>query len=200
MPTFQRAHAEQDYDSGPNGRFGNQERSLPMLLVLPNGFGPLRFRLTFGLDPHNSYLNAFGSNGWFPGGGAFFSYSLAPDIKVGFATTGNFGLSEQYDDGWVGRYYVQEATLVGLSFLPSIAAKVTDQFSVGASLNAMYGKYKNQVAINIPNALRPAKRGSLRQARTNTSCVRSSASPAPTTRPACGARSRRRSRCAIARR
>src|SRR5512139_1968669 len=73
--------------------------------------------------------------GWFPGGSAFFSYSISPDLKLGFGMTGNFGLSEKYDDNWVGRYYVQEATLIGLSFLPSIAAKVTDQFSVGASFN-----------------------------------------------------------------
>ena len=41
------------------------------------------------------------------------------------------------------------------SFLPSIAYKVTDKLSLGASLNAMYGTYKNQVAINIPDTLRP---------------------------------------------
>jgi len=50
--------------------------------------------------------------GWFPGGGAFFSYSVSPDLKFGFAMTGNFGLSEKYDEDWVGRYYVQEATLM----------------------------------------------------------------------------------------
>lgn len=57
----------QDYDAGPTGRFGNQIRSLPMLLDLPNGFGPLRFRLTFALDPHSSYINAFASYGWMGG-------------------------------------------------------------------------------------------------------------------------------------
>lgn len=79
---FERAHAEQDYDSGPNGRFGNQERSIPMLLDLPNGFGPLRFRDTFGLEPHNSYINAFASNGWL-GGFAFISLAFAT-FFVGF--------------------------------------------------------------------------------------------------------------------
>jgi long-chain fatty acid transport protein len=38
--------------------------------------------------------------------------------------------------------------MLGLSFLPSIAYKVTDKLSLGASLNAMYGIYKNEVAIN----------------------------------------------------
>ena len=59
--------AVQDYDGGHTGRFGNQLRSLPMLLDLPNGFGPLRFRLTFGLDPHSSYINGFASYGWLGG-------------------------------------------------------------------------------------------------------------------------------------
>ena len=79
---FDRAQAAQDYDSGPNGRFGNQQRSIPMLFDLPNGFGPLRFRITFGLEPHNSYINAFASNGWL-GGFAFISLTFAT-FFVGF--------------------------------------------------------------------------------------------------------------------
>jgi long-chain fatty acid transport protein len=89
-----------------------------------------------------------GSDGWLPGGGAFLSYSVSPAFKLGFALAGNFGAPLKYDDDWVGRYYVQETTLLGISLLPSIAYKVTPKLSLGASLNAMYGIYKNQVAIN----------------------------------------------------
>ena len=64
---FLRASLLHDYDVGETGRFGNQLRSLPMLLDLPNGFGPLRFRLIFGLEPHNSYINGFASYGWIGG-------------------------------------------------------------------------------------------------------------------------------------
>jgi len=91
---------------------------------------------------------AVGSNGWFLGGGPFLSYSLSPDLKLGFALTGNFGAPLEYDKDWVGRYYAQKATMLGISFLPSIAYKITDKLSLGASLNAMYGIYENQVAIN----------------------------------------------------
>ncbi len=77
-----RATVTQDYDEGPTGRFGNQLRSLPMLLELPNGFGPLRFRLTFGLEPHNGFINAFASNGWL-GGFAFIGLTLMTGF-VGF--------------------------------------------------------------------------------------------------------------------
>jgi len=101
-----------------------------------------------------------GENGWFLGGGPFYSYSVSPDLKLGFALTGNFGMPLNYDDNWAGRYYVQEATLLGISLLPSIAYKVNDKLSVGATLNAMYGIFRNQVAIN--NVLPGYQDGTLR--------------------------------------
>jgi long-chain fatty acid transport protein len=73
---------------------------------------------------------------------------VSPKLKLGFALAGNFGAPLKYDNDWVGRYYVQETTLLGVSFLPSLAYKVTPKLSLGASLNAMYGTYKNKVAIN----------------------------------------------------
>jgi O-antigen ligase len=79
---FQRASVTQDYDEGPNGRFGNQIHSIPTLLESPNGMGPLRFRLTYGIEPHNSYVNAFASNGWL-GGFAFISLAVST-FFVGF--------------------------------------------------------------------------------------------------------------------
>jgi long-chain fatty acid transport protein len=75
---------------------------------------------------------AVGSGGWFGGGGGFLSYSVSPDLKLGFAMTGNFGAPLIYDDDWVGRYYVQEGTLLGLSFVPAIAYRVSESLSVGA--------------------------------------------------------------------
>ncbi len=94
-----------------------------------------------------------GQSGWFPGGGVFASYTASPDLKLGVAFTGNFGMPLNYDDNWVGRYYVQQATMLGLSFMPTAAYKINDKLSVGAGLNAMYGIYKNQVAINNVNPL-----------------------------------------------
>ena len=72
-----RASLSQDYDVGELGRFGAQLRSLPMLLDLPFGFGPLQFRNHFyGEDPHNVYLNAFASYGWI-GGLSFAALTVA---------------------------------------------------------------------------------------------------------------------------
>ena len=64
---LQRAALTQEYDQGETGRFGNQLRSLPLLLERFGGFGPLRFRLVFGLEPHNSYIGAFANGGWIGG-------------------------------------------------------------------------------------------------------------------------------------
>jgi len=86
--------------------------------------------------------------GWFPGGGLFYSHSLSPDLKLGMAVTGNFGSALKYDAGWVGRYRAQEGTLLGVSLLPSIASRVNENLSLGASLNVMYGKFDNKVAVN----------------------------------------------------
>jgi hypothetical protein len=69
---LQRASLLQEYDAGETGRFGNQLRSIPLLLENPLGFGPTLFRQIFGQDPHNVYMNAFSSYGWLGG----FSYLL----------------------------------------------------------------------------------------------------------------------------
>lgn len=117
-----------------------------------------KFSIDSGTSPELGGINggyAAGSGGWFPGGSAFFTYNVSPQVTLGLGLAGNFGSALKYDDDWVGRYYVQQATILGMSILPSIAYKVNDKLSLGASVNAMYGIYKQQVAINIPDALRP---------------------------------------------
>jgi hypothetical protein len=78
---LERASLTQDYDAGETGRFGNQFRSFPMLLERAAGFGPLRFRLVFGLDPHNSYIGAFANGGWI--GGLLFLLIVGTTVWIG---------------------------------------------------------------------------------------------------------------------
>jgi hypothetical protein len=78
-----RASLNQYYDVGETGRFGDQLRSLPMLLELPFGFGPLQYRNHFqGTDPHNVYINAFASYGWI--GGLFFAAFTVATVYIGW--------------------------------------------------------------------------------------------------------------------
>jgi long-chain fatty acid transport protein len=111
-------------------------------------YGDYGFSIGSGTSP--GLGNGDGGNpiGWFPGGSAFLSYSATSDLKFGFGMAGNFGLAQEYDDNWVGRYYTQETTLLGMSLLPSAAYRVSDKFSVGLSLNIMYGMIKQQMAVN----------------------------------------------------
>jgi long-chain fatty acid transport protein len=94
---------------------------------------------------------AFASDGYVPGGGAFAVHRLTPEVTVGFSVAGNFGSMLDYDDDWAGRYRVQDADLLGISFVPSIAYRVNDRLSLGGGINAVYGIFDQQVAIN--NAL-----------------------------------------------
>jgi O-antigen ligase len=77
-----RATLAKDYDSGQFGRFSNQINAIPMLLERPFGFGPLQFHTYFGLDPHNVYLNAFGSYGWL--GGISYVMLILSTLVIGF--------------------------------------------------------------------------------------------------------------------
>ena len=86
--------------------------------------------------------------GFFPGGSGFYSQQISPDLAVGFAVAGNFGLALDYNDDWVGRYYAQKATLLGVSLLPSIAYRVNDKLSLGASFRAMFGVLDTKTSIN----------------------------------------------------
>jgi O-antigen ligase len=79
---LQRASVTQDYDEGSTGRFGNQMRSIPMLMERFGGFGPLRFRLVFDLEPHNSYIGAFANGGWI--GGFLFILLVGTTCFIGF--------------------------------------------------------------------------------------------------------------------
>ena len=62
----------QYYDAGETGRFGNQLRSLPNLVALPFGYGPLAFGTIYGMAPHNTFINAFSAYGWI-GGVSYFT-------------------------------------------------------------------------------------------------------------------------------
>ena len=63
-------------------------------------------------------------------------------------TLSYFGLAEDYDDNWVGRYYVQNSALLGMSLMPSVSFQATDWLSIGAGLNAMYGYLDTEMAVN----------------------------------------------------
>jgi len=83
-----------------------------------------------------------------PGASFFISHKLDDQWSVGFGSYGDFGLAENYDNDWSGRYFVQNASIAGLSLVPSVAYRFNDQWSVGLGVKAMYGMLKSEAAID----------------------------------------------------
>lgn len=86
--------------------------------------------------------------GWLPGGSMSVVMPLGEKWRVGLSALSYFGLAEDYGDDWVGRYYVQQSALLGMSVLPSVSFQATEWLSIGAGLNAMYGFLGTDVAVN----------------------------------------------------
>jgi long-chain fatty acid transport protein len=86
--------------------------------------------------------------GWLPGASLFVVAPLGEKWRIGLGTLSYFGLAEDYNDNWVGRYYVQESAILGMSITPTVSYEATDWLSLGAGLNAMYGYLDTQLAVN----------------------------------------------------
>ena len=111
----------------------------------------------FSPSPATTFSGSDGGNaiGWMPGGSLFVAEKLNQDWSIGFGILSYFGLSESFDDNWVGRYHVQESTLIGLTLMPAVSYRVNNWLYLGAGLNMMYGYLENKVAINNINESLP---------------------------------------------
>ncbi len=79
----ERAALTQDYDEGPEGRFGGQEKAFAMILENPLGIGSHQFSPQFHHEePHNVYLSMLLNTGWL-GGGLYFLIAAAT-LALGF--------------------------------------------------------------------------------------------------------------------
>ncbi len=68
----------------------------------------------------------------------YYSRKMSDRFSVGLGVNAPFGLSTEYDRGWVGRYHAIKSDLITININPSIAYKVTDKLSIGAGFNVQY--------------------------------------------------------------
>lgn len=117
---------------------------------ITGGLQVLYGNLTFNRDSNTNGTGSGGGNALepIPGGSFFISHQLDEHWSVGFGNYGDFGLAENYDNDWSGRYFAQNASLAGLSFVPSVAYRFNEQWSVGLGIKAMYGMLQAQTAID----------------------------------------------------
>lgn len=106
--------------------------------------------MRFSRDSNNQFDGNEGGNAlqYLPGASFFVSHQIDDRSAIGFGMYGNFGLALDYDDDWAGRYFNQEAAIIGVSFQPTLAHKFTDDLSVGIGPRIMYAYYRNETAIN----------------------------------------------------
>jgi long-chain fatty acid transport protein len=113
------------------------------------GVQPLYLHAEFSPDATTTNSGRDGdASTWLPAGGLYYVHDLMPKLKIGVSTVGYFGLGLEYENDWVGRYYVQEIKLQALGVQPAIAYRVTDWLSLGAGVVALYGVLEDKVAVN----------------------------------------------------
>jgi len=68
----------------------------------------------------------------------YYVTELGGDAWFGLGITVPFGLSTEYDEGWVGRYGATTSEVSTVNFNPSFAFKHSDDLSIGLGLNLQY--------------------------------------------------------------
>ena len=115
------------------------------------GIQPLYLQAEFSPDSSTTTSGPDGdASTWLPAGGLYYVHNLMPKLKIGLSTVGYFGLGLEYENDWVGRYYIQEIKLQALGIQPAVAYQVTDWLSLGAGVVALYGVLEQKAAVNNP--------------------------------------------------
>jgi long-chain fatty acid transport protein len=68
----------------------------------------------------------------------YYSQALGADWNVGLGVNSPFGLKTSYDTGWIGRLQGINSSLKTVAITPSVAYRITEMISAGASVTAQY--------------------------------------------------------------
>lgn len=81
---------------------------------------------------------------------AYFSAQLSEQFWIGIGVTAPFGLANEYDDNFVGRYNSTQNMLKTINVAPTVAWKINDQWSVGAGFDVQYASAVLKNAVPSP--------------------------------------------------
>lgn len=73
-----------------------------------------------------------------PNASGFYSQKITDDLYAGVGLYGNYGLGIDYGN-WAGDRLMKKSTMAAMTLSPSLAYKLSDRVSVGASANINYG-------------------------------------------------------------
>lgn len=88
-----------------------------------------------------------------PGVSLFYVYHVSSKFRAGISLTSPYGGSLSYNNGWVGRYVVQNMQFFTIDINPALAYEINQQFSVGLGATVEYANLHETVAL--PTALSP---------------------------------------------
>nr|CDQ34060.1 Outer membrane protein P1 precursor [Virgibacillus halodenitrificans] len=120
---------------------GNQLYVGGQLIVGRIDFDPSGSTTTFGGDGGNAMVPT-------PSPSFFVSHQLDERSTVGLGLYGNLGLGLDYDNDWVGRYVVQETSILAASLQPTYAYRFNPRLSLGIGPRLVYGNFRTESAVN----------------------------------------------------
>ncbi len=86
---------------------------------------------------------------------AYVSYTMENNLSFGIGLFVPFGLGTEWSEDWVGRYLAVKTDLLAFFINPTIAYKVSPQFSVGAGFDYIFGNVSLTRKLNLPPPLGP---------------------------------------------
>lgn len=88
-----------------------------------------------------------------PGLGGYYVYRYSPKVQLGLSLTSPYGGLLTYNDGWVGRFIVQNLQLITLNLNPSIAYKINNWVTIAVGVAAEYAKLQQTVALPLTHLI-----------------------------------------------
>lgn len=103
----------------------------------------------FRLNRRNTFSGNDGGNAGMlsPGLGIFTVFSASSDLKLGLSLATPYAGTLDYNNGWVGRYFVQSTYLMTLDLNPSISYAFNDWLSLGVGAILQYAKLNQSSGI-----------------------------------------------------
>jgi long-chain fatty acid transport protein len=122
-----------------------------LLTGLAPGFSTAKF------DAHPQTPSGGGEGGeqggFIPISSTSYVHKLSDRWRLGMSLLSFAGASLDPRDDWAGRNEVTEIELFSLTFLPTVAVRVTDWLSVGAGAAVSYGRF--DMRVRVPAGMEP---------------------------------------------
>jgi len=90
-----------------------------------------------------------------PLGTPFYFYAagmITDKLAAGLAVNTPYGNSLKWEDGWIGRFLIEEISLMAITVQPTLSYKITDNLSVGAGFVYTFGSVDLQRALPVQNS------------------------------------------------